>query len=79
MRKYGKNFKLIAAIMGSKTQNHLKSFYVHYRNRYSIDGILKEYNNIQNIFPEIVDVVNDGEENQVKLKKPELRCYPNCL
>lgn len=43
MQKYGKNFKAIAEIIGSKTQNHLKLFYSHYRKRYKLDTILQKY------------------------------------
>lgn len=77
MRKYGKNFKIIAAIMGTKTENHLKSFYVHYRKRYSLDGILREYENDHSISPGVIEI-SDDEDDQVKLKK-QVRCYSNCL
>lgn len=43
MRDYGKNFKAIAELIGTKTTTHLKSFFVHYRKRYQLDQIIKNY------------------------------------
>lgn len=61
MRKYGKDFKAIAELIGTKTHSHLKSFYVHYRKRYCLDGILKEYDAEQNSIIEL----SDDEDEQV--------------
>lgn len=43
MRKFGKNFKVIAEVIGTKTESHVRSFYVNYRRRYNLDAALKEY------------------------------------
>lgn len=59
MRKYGKDFKVIAETMGTKTQSHLKSFYVHYRKRYKLDTILKRYDARQN---SIIELSDDEDE-----------------
>ncbi|XP_025202556.1 REST corepressor isoform X2 [Melanaphis sacchari] len=48
MRRYGKDFKAIAEAMGTKTHNHLKSFYTHYRKSYKLDTILKKYEEEKN-------------------------------
>lgn len=43
VRKFGKNFKVIAEVIGTKTESHVRSFYVNYRRRYNLDSALKEY------------------------------------
>lgn len=43
VRKFGKNFKTIAEVLGTKTEAHVRSFYVNYRRRYNLDGAYKEY------------------------------------
>ncbi|VVC39452.1 Hypothetical protein CINCED_3A024564 [Cinara cedri] len=66
MRKYGKNFKIISEILGTKTQTHLQAFYVHYRKRYSLDGILKEYEREHHINAEIIELSDDEDEQVTK-------------
>jgi len=43
VRKFGKNFATIAEIIGTKTESHVRSFFVNYRRRYNLDNALKEY------------------------------------
>ena len=43
VRQFGRNFKAIAEIIGNKTENHVRSFFVTYRKRYSLDSIMKEW------------------------------------
>ena len=43
VRKFGKNFGIIAEIIGTKTESHVRSFFVNYRRRYNLDNALKEY------------------------------------
>lgn len=43
VRKYGKDFKTIAETIGTKTEQHLRAFFVNYRRRYNLDTVLKEY------------------------------------
>ena len=43
VRKYGKNFKAIAEVIGNKTESHVRSFFVNYRRRYNLDEVLAEY------------------------------------
>jgi len=43
IRKFGKNFSVIASILGTKTESHVRSFFVNYRRRYDLDVIYKEY------------------------------------
>ena len=43
IRKFGKNFKVIAEIIGTKTESHVRSFFVNYRRKYNLDAALKDY------------------------------------
>jgi len=43
VRKFGKNFGTIAEVIGTKTESHVRSFFVNYRRRYNLDNALKEY------------------------------------
>lgn len=43
VRKYGKDFKTIAETLGTKTESHLRSFFVNYRRRYNLDNVLKDF------------------------------------
>lgn len=60
MRNYGKDFKAISELMGTKTQNHLKSFYIHYRKRYQLDKIIKTYETRNSVIE-----LSDDDEEQV--------------
>ena len=41
IRTFGKNFTAIAEVIGTKTESHVRSFYVNYRRRYNLDTALK--------------------------------------
>lgn len=43
VRKFGKNFSAIASILGTKTESHVRSFFVNYKRRYNLDVAYKEY------------------------------------
>ena len=43
IRKYGKNFKVIADIIGTKTEAHTRNFFVSFKRRFNLDSVLKEY------------------------------------
>ncbi|KAK7066512.1 REST corepressor 3 [Halocaridina rubra] len=43
VRYFGKDFKAIAEIIGNKTENHVRSFFVTYRKRFNLDGVLREW------------------------------------
>jgi len=43
IRKFGKNFAAIASILGTKTESHVRSFFVNYKRRYNLDSAYKEY------------------------------------
>ena len=42
-RTYGMNLKAIAEVIGTKTESHIRSFFVNYKRRYNLDAALKEY------------------------------------
>lgn len=43
VRKYGKDFKSIAEVLGNKTEQHVRQFFVNYRKRYNLDNVLKDW------------------------------------
>ncbi|XP_047099716.1 REST corepressor 3 [Schistocerca piceifrons] len=43
VRKYGKDFRAIAEVLGTKTEAHVRSYFVNYRRRYNLDAVLKEF------------------------------------
>ncbi|KAG1649634.1 REST corepressor 3 [Nymphon striatum] len=43
VRKYGKNFKAIAEVIGNKTEAHVRNFFINYRRRYNLDAVLRDY------------------------------------
>lgn len=43
IRKYGKQYGAIADIIGSKSEAQVRTFFVNYRKKYNLDGLVKEY------------------------------------
>ncbi|XP_067638793.1 REST corepressor isoform X1 [Eurosta solidaginis] len=43
VRKYGKDFQTIAETIGTKTETHVRTFFVSNRRRYNLDQELKKY------------------------------------
>eukprot|EP00099_Drosophila_melanogaster_P004056 NP_001188671.1 CoRest, isoform G [Drosophila melanogaster] len=43
IREYGKNFPTIAKVVATKTEAHVRTFYLNNRRRYNLDQIVKEY------------------------------------
>lgn len=43
IRKYGRDFKAVAELIGNKTEAHVRSFFVNYRRRYNLDAVLQEF------------------------------------
>lgn len=62
VRKYGKDFKSIAEVIGNKTEHHVRTFFVNYRKRYNLDMVLKDYEKDNG--PVVVD---DSVEEKVEL------------
>jgi hypothetical protein len=43
VRRYGKDFLKIAEIVPTKTEKHVKSFYVNYKARFGLDAQVAEH------------------------------------
>ncbi|KAH8234546.1 hypothetical protein KR038_003115, partial [Drosophila bunnanda] len=43
IREYGKNYPMIAKLVATKTEAHVRTFFVNNRRRYNLDQIVKEY------------------------------------
>ncbi|KOB65710.1 REST corepressor [Operophtera brumata] len=43
VRKYGRNFQAIAETLGTKTEAHVRSFFISYRRRYNLDAVVREH------------------------------------
>ncbi|CAG4961831.1 unnamed protein product [Colias eurytheme] len=43
VRKYGKDFQAIAEMLGTKTEAHVRTFFISYRRRYNLDAVLREH------------------------------------
>lgn len=63
IRKYGKDFKTIAEVIGNKTEQHVRTFFVNYRKRYNLDNVLKDFEKDNGPLPdENVDEKMDVDE-----------------
>ena len=61
IRKFGKNFAAIASILGTKTESHVRTFFVNYKRRYNLDDVLREY--VEEFGPSTTE---EGEDNESK-------------
>ena len=43
IRNFGKDFKTIAEILGTKTEVHVRSFFANMKRRFNLDAVLQEY------------------------------------
>ncbi|XP_026330760.1 REST corepressor 1 isoform X2 [Hyposmocoma kahamanoa] len=43
VRKYGKDFQAIAETLGTKTEAHVRTFFISYRRRFNLDAVLREH------------------------------------
>ncbi|XP_037873192.1 REST corepressor 1 isoform X2 [Bombyx mori] len=43
VRKYGRDFQAIAETLGTKTEAHVRSFFISYRRRYNLDAVVREH------------------------------------
>ncbi|GAB6025597.1 hypothetical protein CHUAL_011324 [Chamberlinius hualienensis] len=43
IRRYGKDFKTIAEVIGTKAEVHIKSFFATHQRRYNLSNVLKEF------------------------------------
>lgn len=42
-RRFGRDYVKIAEVIGTKTEAHLRTFFVNYRRRYQLDALLKNF------------------------------------
>ncbi|XP_023347554.1 REST corepressor 3 [Eurytemora carolleeae] len=72
IRKFGKNFKVIAEILGTKTEAHTRNFFVSFKRRYNLDSVLKEYEAEAGIQgePETEGEKEDGSDSGVVPSPP---------
>merc|ERR1711972_213299 len=71
-RKFGKNYKIIAEVMGTKSDAHLRNFYLDYRRKYNLDSVLKEYEAVNGPITDTDDVIiedGDGKIDQTNGKE----------
>jgi len=52
VRKYGKDFKAIADVIGTKNEGHVRMFFISYRKRYNLNAVLQEYEEENGPFPD---------------------------
>ncbi|GIY01422.1 hypothetical protein CEXT_427471 [Caerostris extrusa] len=43
LRRYGRDFKAVAEVIGTKNEASIRNFFINYRRRYNLDNVLKEY------------------------------------
>lgn len=61
VRRYGKDFKAIAEVIGNKLEAHVRNFFINYRRRYNLDEVLAEYESEHG-----TDSVKDEDEDDEK-------------
>lgn len=49
-------------VLGNKTENHVRTFFINYRKRYNLDSVLKDYEKDNGAI-----VVEDGVDDKVDL------------
>lgn len=71
VRKYGKDFQAIAEVIGTKSDAHIRSFFVNYRRRYNLDAILQEYEAENGPIPE------DDKEEKMEVDNSSMKSNSN--
>ena len=59
VRKYGKDFKAIAEVIGNKSEAHVRTFYANHQKRFNLKAVLKEYENENGV------IEDDENKNKV--------------
>ncbi|KAK6618361.1 hypothetical protein RUM44_002813 [Polyplax serrata] len=68
VRKHGKNFKAIADILGTKTEAHVRNFFVTYKKRYNLDVVLKEYEAENGLIIDISEEKEDKKDEKMEVE-----------
>ncbi|XP_064623382.1 REST corepressor 3-like isoform X1 [Lineus longissimus] len=71
VRKYGKDFKAIAEVIGNKTEAHVRSFFVNYRRRYNLDEVLAAFEAEHGPDESSIDIDIDKKSEGDKSEKSE--------
>lgn len=75
VRKYGKDFKSIAEVIGNKTEHHVRTFFVNYRKKYNLDSVLKDFEKDNGPLPdEGIDEKMDIEEGNNDSSNNDVIC-----
>ncbi|XP_048517599.1 REST corepressor 1 isoform X1 [Dendroctonus ponderosae] len=59
-RKYGKDYKAIAEMMGNKTEQYVRTFFANYRKKYNLDQLIKDWERSNGHSPE--DAAEDNDD-----------------
>ncbi|EEB13751.1 REST corepressor, putative [Pediculus humanus corporis] len=68
VRKHGKNFKAIAEIIGTKTEAHVRNFFVTYKKKYNLDVVLKEFE-AENGLIDLSEEKDEKKEEKINSEK----------
>lgn len=66
VRKYGKDFKAIAEVIGNKLESHIQSFYINYQRRFNLDEVLAEY---EKEFGPCESTKNEDDEENMEVEQ----------
>jgi hypothetical protein len=62
---------VIAEVIGTKTESHVRSFFVNYRRRYNLDAALKEYEAEHGLSPNDDEEAKAAEDSNPGTPSPE--------
>lgn len=71
VRKYGKDFNAIAEVIGTKTEAHVRSFFVNFKRRYNLDEVLAEYEAEHGVEPSKTKLDSEQEVMEIEIKDDE--------
>lgn len=74
LRKYGRDFKSIADILGNKTEHHIRQFFINYRKRYNLDNVLRDWEKDNGIVSEENSEVKLDVEAETNVGTDEVIC-----
>ncbi|XP_050298627.1 REST corepressor 2 [Anthonomus grandis grandis] len=69
-RKYGKDFKAIAEMLGNKTEHYVRTFFINNRKRYNLDHIIKEWERENGTSNEDMTEANGDDHDEVICLSP---------
>ncbi|CAG2161647.1 unnamed protein product [Oppiella nova] len=70
VRKYGKDFKAIAEVIGNKSEAHVRTFYANHQKRFNLKAVLKEYENENGVIEDDENKnKNDSQSDSVSVER----------